>query len=92
MPQSVEEGLGDLGEVDELEDEASVTDTELESGGGVIVETVVGSPLDVEADDEAVENGIMDGCDFRDLWLLLPLLAFEKGLIQRERERGGRKN
>ncbi|KAI7996364.1 Syntaxin-51 [Camellia lanceoleosa] len=61
--EEVKEGLGDVGGVDELEDEASAADAELKSGGGVIVETVVGSPLDVEADDEAVESGTMDGCD-----------------------------
>ncbi|GMP82221.1 hypothetical protein CsSME_00036626 [Camellia sinensis var. sinensis] len=31
------------------------------------METVVGSPLDVKADDEVVEKETMDGCDFRDL-------------------------
>ncbi|CAL5351710.1 hypothetical protein CsSME_00039151 [Camellia sinensis var. sinensis] len=67
VAEEVEEGLGDFGGVDELEDEASAADAELENGGGVIVETVVvGSPLDVEADDEGVEKGKMDGCDFGD--------------------------
>ncbi|THF95167.1 hypothetical protein TEA_011248 [Camellia sinensis var. sinensis] len=59
----VEEGLGDVRGVDELEDEASAADAELKSGGGVIVETIVGSSLDVEADNEAMELGTMDGCD-----------------------------
>ncbi|KAI7997158.1 hypothetical protein LOK49_LG10G01244 [Camellia lanceoleosa] len=78
--EEVEEGLGDLGGVDELEDEASAADAKLESGGKVIVETVVGSPLDVEANDEAVEKGTIDGCDFGDLGVNEEGRASDKGV------------
>ncbi|KAI8028437.1 hypothetical protein LOK49_LG02G01673 [Camellia lanceoleosa] len=64
--EEVDEGLWDFRGVEELEDKASAAHAELESGGGVITVTVVGSPLDVEADDEAVEEATMDGCDFGD--------------------------
>ena len=50
--------------VDELEDEAASTHVKLESGNwvfDVVVET--GSPLDVEADDEAVEMAAVDAVD-----------------------------
>ena len=50
--------------VDELEDEAASTHAKLESGNwvfDVVVET--GSPLDVEADDEAVETAAVDAVD-----------------------------
>ncbi|CAL5420562.1 unnamed protein product [Camellia sinensis] len=61
--EEVEERLGDVRGVGELEDEASAANAGLKNGGGVVVETVIGSPLDVQADDEAVESRMMDGCD-----------------------------
>ncbi|KAI8032857.1 Shewanella-like protein phosphatase 2 [Camellia lanceoleosa] len=76
----VAEGLGDLEGVDELEDEASVADVELESGGKVIMETVVRSPLNVEADDEAVENGTMDSYDFKNPRVNEERRASDKGV------------
>ncbi|KAI7998192.1 hypothetical protein LOK49_LG10G02575 [Camellia lanceoleosa] len=45
--EEVEERFRDVKGVGELEDEATAANAELESGGGVVVETVIGSPLDV---------------------------------------------
>lgn len=53
--------------VDELEDEAAPTHAELESGHWVFdVAVETGSPLDVEADDEAVETAAVDAVDVGD--------------------------
>ena len=50
--------------VDELEDEAASTHAELESGNWVFdVAVESGSPLNVEADDEAVETAAVDAVD-----------------------------
>ena len=50
--------------VDELEDEATSTHTELESGNWVFdVAVETGSPLDVEVDDEAMETTAVDAVD-----------------------------
>lgn len=55
---------GEVGGVDELVDEAAAADAELECGGGVLFAAgVVGAPLDVEADGEAVA---VEGADVAD--------------------------
>ena len=52
--------------VDELEDKATSTHVELESGNWVFdVAVETGSPFDVEADDEAVETAVVDVVDVR---------------------------
>ncbi|GMN53300.1 hypothetical protein TIFTF001_022432 [Ficus carica] len=53
--------------VEKLEDEAAAADAELEDGDGVLVVAAeAGSPLDVEADDEAVEAVAVDLLDVGD--------------------------
>lgn len=51
--------------MDELEDEAAVPNAELQSGDWVLgVAAEAGTPLDVEADDQAVEVAPMNLVDF----------------------------
>lgn len=58
--------MGDGGGVDGLEDEAAAADAELDGGDGVLEVAVAGTPLDVEADDEALETEAVDELDLGD--------------------------
>ena len=64
VAEELDERVGEVSGVDELEDDAASTHAELESGNWVFdVAVETGSPLDVEADDEAVETAAVDAVD-----------------------------
>ncbi|KAL6997692.1 hypothetical protein U1Q18_007818 [Sarracenia purpurea var. burkii] len=64
--EELNEGRGDEGGVDELEDKAAAADAELQGGDWIIAVTaVVRAPLDVETDDEAVDAAAVDVGDPR---------------------------
>lgn len=58
--EKVEEGSGEVVGVEEEEDEAAAADAKLEDGHPVLGPGEAGAPLDVEADDEAVEAALVD--------------------------------
>ena len=64
VAEELDERVGEVSGVDELEDDAASTHAELESGNWVFdVAVETGSPLDVEADDETVETAAVDAVD-----------------------------
>ncbi|KAI3757637.1 hypothetical protein L6452_05180 [Arctium lappa] len=61
VAEEICERSGDYRGAEDLEDETTAADAELESGDWVfVIASVVGTPFDVEADDEGVESGGVD--------------------------------